>query len=98
VERGKVELTENRLILGQFYSTAPPSPSIQMDHKVTSYLDVDCVQQRIVSLFTDMLTLLLREHLSLFFFFVFHFDIYVQDYFYMHIYESIFVHNILYLH
>ena len=68
MEGGKVELTENRLILGQFYSTPPPSPSIQIDHKVTSYLDVECVQQRIVSLFTDMLTLLLREHLSLFFF------------------------------
>ena len=28
----RVELAENRLILGQIYSIAPPSPSIQTDH------------------------------------------------------------------
>jgi len=37
VERNRVKLTENKLILGHFYSTllypTPPSPSIQMDYK-----------------------------------------------------------------
>ena len=32
VEGSKVELAENRLILGQFYSTLLNSPSIQTNH------------------------------------------------------------------
>ena len=33
VEGSRVELAENRLILGQLYYIPPPFPSIQMDHK-----------------------------------------------------------------
>ena len=33
VERSRVKLIKNKLILGQIYSTPPLSPSIQMDHK-----------------------------------------------------------------
>ena len=34
VEESRVEFAKNRLILGQFYSTFPPSPSIQIDHQL----------------------------------------------------------------
>ena len=32
VKGSRVELVENKLILGKFYSTPPPFPSIQMNH------------------------------------------------------------------